>query len=167
MENVTYQEYKAEQRRIDDALKHQAVLLGEYDRRVYQRFEDSDKAVQAALQAAEKAVGKAEIAQEKRNETTNEFRGQLADQAATLMPRREAELRLEDLRKNGEDLKDDLGDLRTVLTELRAQIGTTEKTGDKLRHIGDTASTLFLTRIGIGAAMLASLAAIAVTLLGG
>jgi hypothetical protein len=50
-----------------------------------------EKAVNAALIAADRAVSKAELAQERRNEATNEFRGQLSDQAATLMPRRETE----------------------------------------------------------------------------
>lgn len=54
-----------------------------------QRFTDQDKAVQAALLAAKEAVIKAEVATEKRFEATNEFRGQLADQTATLLPRSE------------------------------------------------------------------------------
>jgi hypothetical protein len=53
------------------------------------RFDDSDKAIQAALQAAKEAVGKAEVATEKRFDAVNEFRGQLADQAATLLTRTE------------------------------------------------------------------------------
>lgn len=56
-------------------------------------FTAADRAVQAALESAEKAVTKAEIAAEKRFEAVNEFRGQLADQAATLMARSEAEVR--------------------------------------------------------------------------
>lgn len=52
-------------------------------------FIAADKAVQAALQAAKEAVNKAEVAAEKRFESVNEFRGQLADQANTFMPRTE------------------------------------------------------------------------------
>jgi hypothetical protein len=55
-------------------------------------FNAADKAVTAALEAAEKAVGKAEIAAEKRFDAVNEFRAQLADQAATFLPRSEADL---------------------------------------------------------------------------
>lgn len=51
----------------------------------------AERAVQAALLSAEKAVGKAEVAAEKRFDAVNEFRAQLADQAATFMPRSEAE----------------------------------------------------------------------------
>ncbi len=76
------------------------VALVDLKESVSQRFEDSDKAVQAALVSAEKAVtaaltaakeavNKAEIATEKRFESVNEFRGQLADQTANLMPRTE------------------------------------------------------------------------------
>ena len=54
-----------------------------------QRFQDSDKAVQAALQATKEAVLKAEVATEKRFESVNEFRAQLADQSSNLMPRSE------------------------------------------------------------------------------
>lgn len=46
--------------------------------------------VALALTASDKAVSKAEGANEKRFEGVNEFRGQLADQAQTLMPRTEA-----------------------------------------------------------------------------
>src|ERR1700686_742943 len=78
-----------------DELPH--ISLREY---VDRRFDDQDKAVQTALTSAEKAVQaalaaakeavtKAEIANDKRFESVNEFRGQLADQTATLMPRTE------------------------------------------------------------------------------
>lgn len=56
---------------------------------IERRFTDSDKAIQAALLAAKEAVAKAETASEKRFDAVNEFRGQLADQAATLMSRTE------------------------------------------------------------------------------
>lgn len=48
-----------------------------------------EKAVSAAFSAAEKAILKAEQAQKEYNERSNEFRGQLDDQAKTLMPRPE------------------------------------------------------------------------------
>lgn len=66
------------------------------EERVAQQFELNDKALQAALIAQEKAVAaaltaakeavdKAETAAGKRFEATNEFRAQLADQAATFV----------------------------------------------------------------------------------
>jgi hypothetical protein len=49
-----------------------------------------EKAVTAAFLASEKAIVKAEDAQRDYNIRSNEFRGQLDDQAKTLMPRQEA-----------------------------------------------------------------------------
>jgi len=50
-----------------------------------------DRANTIALAAADKAVAKAEENQRHINLTQNEFRGTLSDQAAQLMPRKEAE----------------------------------------------------------------------------
>lgn len=60
-----------------------------------QRFIDNDKAVALARQADKEAVLKAEVASEKRFESVNEFRGQLSDQTATFIPRKEADSRFE------------------------------------------------------------------------
>jgi hypothetical protein len=49
-----------------------------------------EKSVTAAFSASEKAIVKAEDAQRDYNQRSNEFRGQLDDQAKTLMPRLEA-----------------------------------------------------------------------------
>lgn len=94
-------------------------FLEERDRRYSENFTARDIGVTAALAAAEKAVnaalvssdkatGKAEQAQKEYNERSNEFRGQLDDQAKTLMPRSEALLlintqaeKLESERTNG------------------------------------------------------------------
>ena len=85
-----------------DSLHHlMNIRFAEKDRRDEQRFEAQqlalrdaliaqEKAVNAALMAAQQAVTKAEIAAEKRFDSVNEFRAQLADQTATLMPRNEA-----------------------------------------------------------------------------
>ena len=54
-------------------------------------FLNSDKAVVSALASAKEAVTKAENYANERFAATNEFRGQLADQAATLVTRQEAE----------------------------------------------------------------------------
>lgn len=75
-------------------------LIDERDRAYIARFDAAEKAVGTALAAAEKAVNaaflasekavlKAEQAQKEYNERSNEFRGQLDDQAKTLMPRPE------------------------------------------------------------------------------
>lgn len=49
------------------------------------------EAVSAALAAADRAVAKAESASDKRFDSVNEFRGALADNFRTLMPRSESE----------------------------------------------------------------------------
>src|ERR1700722_6228769 len=53
------------------------------------RFTASDRAVQAALAASKEASDKAERAANERFKATNEFRGQLTDQAATFVGRPE------------------------------------------------------------------------------
>jgi len=85
-------------------------LMEERDHRYEDRFKGQETAVAAALAAQEKfnsavsaaskeAILKAEASQIGVNERSNEFRGQLADQAATLMPRREAETSMLALRE--------------------------------------------------------------------
>jgi Fe2+ transport system protein B len=79
------------------------AMFIEHDLRYQQRFESQEQnlrtaitaqasAVQAALASSEKAVTKAETAAEKRFDSVNEFREQLADQAATFIARREYEV---------------------------------------------------------------------------
>lgn len=74
--------------------EHLQALMAERDHRNQQRFDGQEKAVAAALQAAKEAVEKAETAANKRFDSANEFRQQLNDQAATFMPRLEAEQRI-------------------------------------------------------------------------
>lgn len=57
----------------------------------------AENAVQTALISAEKAVTKAEAAADKRFESVNEFRAQLADQAATFISRTESDAKREAL----------------------------------------------------------------------
>lgn len=75
--------------------EHFEAILSEMDRRYEQRFDAQEKANTTALTAAEKAVLKAEVAAEARFASVNEFRGTLSDQTATLMPRVEAEARMQ------------------------------------------------------------------------
>lgn len=79
---------------VDTLREHMIMLLEFRDVRYRERFDAQNQALQAALASAEKAVSKAELAAERRFESMNAFRGQLADQAATLMPRMEAEQRI-------------------------------------------------------------------------
>jgi hypothetical protein len=60
-------------------------------------FAAAERAVQTALLAAKEATNKAELAADKRFDAVNEFRAQLTDQAATFMPRKEADVVLSSL----------------------------------------------------------------------
>lgn len=84
-------------------------ILSERDQRYKERIEALERHFTAAMLAQEKfnaasvtagkeAVDKAEEAQKEVNIRTNEFRGQLGDQAATLMPRKETEAEVNSLR---------------------------------------------------------------------
>lgn len=64
--------------------------LADLSRQLDERWVNQQASVEAALSAQEKAVAKAETASEKRFDSVNEFRGQLADQAARFMPRTES-----------------------------------------------------------------------------
>jgi hypothetical protein len=90
---------------VTDRLAALRDLLNAGDLRYQQRFDSQTKAldaalaaakeaVQTALVAAEKATSKAEVAADKRFDSVNEFRSQLADQAATFIPRAESEARM-------------------------------------------------------------------------
>jgi uncharacterized protein (DUF3084 family) len=72
---------------------------------IEQRLDSMDKALTAALQATKEAIQKAENANEKRFDGVNEFRGQLGDQARTLMPRSEAEQRMGQMASEISELK--------------------------------------------------------------
>ena len=81
------QRYEASQKALEAALVAQKDAVKE-------AFAAQKEAISAALAAQDRAVSKAEMASEKRFEGVNEFRAQLGDQQRTLMPRVEAENRL-------------------------------------------------------------------------
>lgn len=121
--------FMALDRQLADTISRQADIASEMDRRYQQRFDAQqqalqdalmaqEKAVNAALAAADRAVLKAEVASEKRFDSVNEFRATLADQAASLMPRGEAEARLGNLGDKVIDLATSFRDRADV---VRAQ----------------------------------------------
>ena len=65
-----------------------------------QRFADLESKTTLALSESDKAKTKAESATEKRFEGVNEFRATLADQAARLIPREEAQAKFDSLEKD-------------------------------------------------------------------
>jgi len=120
-----------------DALRE---LMDERDRRYEDRFNAQQKAVEAALAAqekqtlaafnsGEKAIAKQEAAQASYNERTNEFRGQLADQARTFIPRIETEQGFkqvaleierirEEIRREHDGLKKEIASLRETRSAI-------------------------------------------------
>jgi hypothetical protein len=90
----------------------------------------AEKAVAAALVAAEKAVDKAEIAQAKVNETQNEFRGTLRDQAALFMPRTETENLIRELRGLIGAQNTELSGLRSRVDVGPPSLATLQQTAD-------------------------------------
>jgi hypothetical protein len=77
-------------------------------------------AMHAALTASKEAISKAEAAVEKRLDGMNEFRGQLADQAATLMPRSESE---GEHRRHNERIQDLMLVVARLVTREESQVG--------------------------------------------
>lgn len=89
-----------------DTLKAHFDTLRDTDQRnIDARFVAAEERTTLALTAADRAVVKAETATEKRFDAVNEFRATLADQAATLMPRAEAEIRLRSMSEQIEELR--------------------------------------------------------------
>jgi hypothetical protein len=78
---------------IETLYTHLMSILNERDQRYAEKFTAAEKAVTTAFASSEKASLKAEQAQESYNVRSNEFRGQLDDQAKTLMPRLETDNR--------------------------------------------------------------------------
>jgi hypothetical protein len=70
------------------------ILFRERHAQYELRFTSLSTATTAAFAAAEKALAKADAAMEKRFDSVNEFRQTLTDQAATFIPRAEAEQRI-------------------------------------------------------------------------
>jgi hypothetical protein len=108
---------------IEERVKAIERLMDERDRLYLEKFRASEIAVAAAITAAkeqtsasfassEKAIGKAEQAQSDYNNRSNEFRGQLDDQAKTLMPRTESQTLFKSYEDKLEDMKKDITSLR-------------------------------------------------------
>lgn len=135
------QRFIAQERAIAVATGTITGLLEERDRRYEERFNAQQEALSvalavvnkefhehiiqvrdettAALVAADKAIVKSELANEKRFENVNEFRGQLADQAATFIPRKEAEQRIDNV---AEKLAEAESRLSVTLTSIGSRL---------------------------------------------
>ncbi len=113
-------------------LKSLRLLIDERDQRYTERANAAGLALKDALAAQEKlsvvvnesarmAIDKAEAAQRAYNERSNEFRGQLDDQAKTLMPRAEYVAEHTRLIERVEDVKRELEAYKTAqAAEIRS-----------------------------------------------
>lgn len=92
-------------------------LYEERDRRYEDRFKAADEKTALALTASKEAVSKAEAATEKRFDAVNEFRGTLSDQARLLLPRAEADSRLNAFSERIDEVKKEVAALRESRSE--------------------------------------------------
>lgn len=123
-------------------------LIYSNDRRYQESFAAAEKAVAAALAAqkeltnaafasSEKAIVKAEDAQRDYNVRSNEFRGQLDDQAQTLMPRTETHVLIK-------SVEDKIGEITKTMDTMTGRVTTIESRG-----IGKTEAWQYIVA-GIG-----------------
>ena len=85
-----------------------------------------EKSIKSAFESSEKAIEKAEMAQKEYNARSNEFRGQLDDQAKMLMPRNESIATTKANRDRTEDIwkmyEERHEIMRTDIEKLRDQV---------------------------------------------
>jgi len=130
------QRYEAQQKALDVALVAQKDAVKD-------AFAAQREAINAALTSQERAVAKAEVAAEKRFEGVNEFRAQLGDQQRTLMPRAEAENRIN-------VLSDKIGVLEGFRTEVLSKgSGAKEGYGQATAVVGVILALLSIISVGI------------------
>lgn len=91
--------------RLSDLKEHLTERAGTAERTLVSTTLALKESTAEQLKAGKEAVAKAEDAQRVVNETQNEFRSTLKDQAATLMPRLETEKLISGLQKDITDLK--------------------------------------------------------------
>jgi len=116
-------------------------LMSEKNLRDEQRFQAQEKALadallavekstQATFIAADRATTKAEMAAEQRFKSMNEFRGQLDSMISTLMPRAEADNRIDSLAARMETAATSIGErmdrINQEVDQLASRIDKTE-----------------------------------------
>jgi hypothetical protein len=140
--------YRTQSKAIDAAFEVQQIAMKT-------AFEAADKAVQAALAASKEASAKAEEASDKRFASVNEFRGQLADQAATLIGRAEYAVQHKALEDKVVSLADRVVQLELRLTSrldlaTGTNVGSRQSEGDIRQNTATIAQWIAMALIGIG-----------------
>lgn len=118
--------YQTQQRQVDAAFLAQSTAMAT-------ALTAAERAVAASREATEKAIDKAEIATEKRFGSVNEFRGQLADQAATMLTRNEANAVIAGLADKLNVLAIRLNELELRITS-RLELSKGEKAGHEATY---------------------------------
>jgi hypothetical protein len=119
---------------LEERVRALTQLVDERDRLYMEKFKASETAVGAAIiasdkqtaqnfAASEKAISKAEEAQREYNIRSNEFRGQLDDQAKRLMPREEAQINFKAQDQKLESVKENFSKEIASLRESRSEGG--------------------------------------------
>jgi hypothetical protein len=140
--------YRTQSKAIDAAFEVQQSAMKT-------AFDAADKAVQAALQAAKEASDKAEKAADKRFESVNEFRGQLSDQAATMISRAEYAVQYKALNDKIDSIADRVIQLELRLTSRLdlakgSDTGSRESEGARRLDSAALAQWVAMALIGIG-----------------
>lgn len=96
------------ERHLSDADKRYQDRHSTLQDRVTEGLASADRLTKAMMEAADRAVSKAEAAHERRLDIMNEWRGSLADQSATLLPRTEADARFNALSEKVSSIREDV-----------------------------------------------------------
>ncbi len=116
-----------------------------------------EKQTNAAFAANEKAILKTDEAQRSYNERSNEFRGQLKDQAERLMPRTESIDKFKVVEEKLEECKREIGLLRETQVSLAGRdVERVERRQTTQWTAGQVLSTIFAL-LGFGLAIAAML----------
>jgi hypothetical protein len=142
-------------------------VMEERDRLYNQAFKAAETAVSAALAAqekstsaafaaSEKAVLKAENAQADYNSRSNEFRGQLDDQAKTLMPRLEVNTMMRGMEEKVEGLKTtQKSDIARVDADIRSLRESRSEVAGKGQGSSATWAIVLVLGTWVGSAIMA------------
>ncbi|MDQ3276082.1 MAG: hypothetical protein M3Q39_13915 [Actinomycetota bacterium] len=121
---------------IQEAMSSANGLEAERFERAKAEVEALRREMRLIQNAAAEAVNKAENSQKEINYRGNQFRGQLADQAANLMPRKEVEALVNDMRKRVDDLLP-RETFDTAVSSLERRITANTSSLDRTRGVGE------------------------------
>lgn len=113
------------------------------------RFSATEAASAAALSSAKEAVTVANTANEKRFESINEFRGQLADQAGTFLPRSEAQVVADGFNEKVQSLETRLNQMILSIERINAAQSGANSERAEIRDRSVSMQTLIGTVIGV------------------